>query len=74
MQYLVAVKMVKQHYRERNLLTQNYFKNRLTLTIVRAKFLGRTHVADNVADKNISNIPVNVADMLEMLLISLECC
>ena len=35
---------------------------------------GRTHVADNVADKNISNIPVNVADMLEMLLISLECC
>ena len=35
---------------------------------------GHTYVADNVADKNISNIPVNVADMLEMLLISLECC
>ena len=30
---------------------------------------GYTHVADNVADKNISNMPMNVADMLGMLLI-----
>ena len=37
-------------------------------------FRGHTYVADNVADKNISNIPVNVADMLEMLLIRAECC
>ena len=36
--------------------------------------MGSTHVADNVADKNISNIPMNVADILEMLLICLECC
>ena len=52
--------------------------NKVKLEIFRRTFLsvasGSTHVADNVADKNISNIPMNVADMLEMLLIRSECC
>ena len=37
------------------------------------KHISNIHVADNVADKNISNMPMN-ADMLGILLICLECC